>query len=81
MGAAMERSYFEQAADALRRAMRASDNGEQALFMEEALRLNRLGLAEQRARLAKIAVKPPPASPPRDGPAAHPPSPAEKNIL
>jgi hypothetical protein len=63
----MERSYFEQAADALRRAIRTSDRGEQALLMEEALRLNRVGLAEQRARLANIAATPPPASVAKDG--------------
>jgi hypothetical protein len=34
--------------------------GEQALLLEEALRLNRSGLALEKARLAKGAFTPPP---------------------
>ena len=51
-----ELSYFEQAADALRRAMDATRIGEQALLLEEALRLNRFGLAEEKAKLARLAL-------------------------
>ena len=49
-----ERTYFEQAADALRRAMRATHIGEQSVLLEEALRLNRLALAEERTRIGPI---------------------------
>ena len=51
-----EHSYFEQAADALRRAIDATLIGEQAVLLEEALRLNRFGLAEEKARLARLAL-------------------------
>jgi hypothetical protein len=56
-----EHSYFEQAADALRRAFEATRSGEQALLLEEALRLNRFGLAAEKARLAGLAPVPCPA--------------------
>jgi hypothetical protein len=59
-----EHSYFEQAADALRRAFDATRSGEQALLLEEALRLNRAGLALEKARLAKMAPVAPPLSEP-----------------
>jgi hypothetical protein len=60
-----EHSYFEQAADALQRAFLATRAGEQALLLEEALRLNRFGLAEEKARLAKMAPVPSPVFEPR----------------
>jgi hypothetical protein len=47
-----EPNYFEQAADALNRAMAATRIGEQALLLEEALRLHRFGMALEKARLA-----------------------------
>jgi len=47
-------SYFEQAAEVLEQAMRASGLAEQALLLDEALRLNRLGQEEERAKLNKI---------------------------
>jgi hypothetical protein len=50
-----EQNYFEQAADALSRAMLATRMGEQAVLLDEALRLNRYGLAQEKARLAKLA--------------------------
>ncbi len=49
-----DRSLFEQAADALSRAMRATEFGEQTRLMEEALRLNRLALAGERAKLVAL---------------------------
>jgi hypothetical protein len=51
-----DRSYFEQAADALNRAMAAGHIGEQALLLEEALRLNRVGVAHEKAELARISA-------------------------
>jgi hypothetical protein len=57
-----EENYFEQAADALSRAMEATRAGEQALLLEEALRLNRFGLAQEKARLAKLALVSPAGS-------------------
>ena len=44
--------YFEQAAEALQRAMKAATLDEQGRMLEEALRLNRLALAHERAKLA-----------------------------
>lgn len=52
---ARDRNYFEQAADALQRALSAQAD-EQAVWIEEALRLNRVALAEERARLAKTGA-------------------------
>lgn len=46
-------SLFERAADALRQALDATDFGEEALLLEEAIRLNRLALEEERAKLAE----------------------------
>ncbi len=57
-----EHSYFEQAADALRRAIDATRIGEQAVLLEEALRLNRFGLAEEKAKLARLALASSPAA-------------------
>jgi hypothetical protein len=51
-----EHDYFEQAADALSRAFQATRLGEQAMLLDEALRLNRVGLMRERARLARLAV-------------------------
>ncbi len=48
-----ERSYFERAADALREAFAATTVGEQAALLEKAIRLNRLAVAEERAKLAQ----------------------------
>jgi hypothetical protein len=45
------RSRFDQAAEALQRAIQATSFGEQERLLEEALRLNRLALAEKRAKL------------------------------
>jgi len=45
-----EPSLFEQAADALSRAMRATEFGEQSHLLDEALRLNRLALASEQAK-------------------------------
>jgi hypothetical protein len=57
-----EHDYFEQAADALSRAMVATHIGEQAVLLEEALRLNRHGLALEKAKLARMALVPSPVS-------------------
>jgi hypothetical protein len=51
-----DRNYFEQAADALNRAMAATHIGEQALLLEEALRLNRIGMAQEKAKLAHVSA-------------------------
>ncbi len=51
-----ETSNFDQAADALTRAMKATGVGEQGLWLDEALRLNRLALAEERSRLLQMAA-------------------------
>jgi hypothetical protein len=59
--------YFEQAADALSRAIKATNLGEQALLLEEALRFNRLGLDEERRKLSLIAPDPP-SVPQKDSP-------------
>jgi hypothetical protein len=64
-----EHDYFEQAADALSRAMVATHIGEQAVLLEEALRLNRYGLAQEKAKLAKLALV---SSPTSDTPIAEP---------
>jgi len=56
--------YFEKAADALRQAMTATSLGEEALLLEEALRLNRLALAVERAKLSRIGGSAPPTSQP-----------------
>lgn len=45
------RNYFQEAAAVLEQAMKATGLGEQAALLDEALRLNRLGLAEERAKL------------------------------
>lgn len=58
-----ERTYFEAAADALERAMRAPHVGEQAMWLDEALRLDRLALAEEKAKLASLGAGPPPPDP------------------
>lgn len=47
-------NYFDQAAEVLERAFKARDLGEQGALLGEALRLHRLAVAEERARLAKI---------------------------
>jgi hypothetical protein len=65
-----ETNYFEQAADALSRAMVTTRIGEQAVLLEEALRLNRFGLAQEKARLAKLAQI---SSPGPEAPKADPP--------
>jgi hypothetical protein len=44
------RSRFDQAAEALQRAIQATSFGEQERLLEEALRLNRLAPAEERAK-------------------------------
>ena len=49
-----EQNYFELAAAALERAMKATGLAEQAQLLDEALRLNRLGLAEQREKLGRL---------------------------
>lgn len=56
-------SLFERAAEALQRAMNARSAPEQALMLEEALRLNRLALIDERYRLAKIGRPPRRAGP------------------
>lgn len=48
-----KQSYFDQAADMLGRAFKATNLGEQAVLLDEALRLHQLALAEERARLAE----------------------------
>jgi hypothetical protein len=48
--------YFDQAADVLNRAMTASGIGEQERLLEEALRLNRLALRDQRRKRARTAA-------------------------
>lgn len=52
-----QRSYFEEAAEALERAMKATGLGEQGVLLEEALRLNRLALAEERIKLAQMRAR------------------------
>lgn len=47
---AEEPGYFDQAAEALVRALGATNIGEQAHLLDEALRLNRLGLAEEKRK-------------------------------
>lgn len=47
-----EQSYFERAAIALERALQAKGFGEQAAYIDEALRLNRLALASEGPRVA-----------------------------
>lgn len=44
---------FERAAEVLERAFRATNIGEQGALLDEALRLHRLAIAEERARLAQ----------------------------
>jgi hypothetical protein len=51
-----EQDYFEQAADVLTRAIMATRMGEQAMLLDEALRLNRFGLAQEKVRLARLAL-------------------------
>jgi hypothetical protein len=60
-----EHYYFEQAADALSRAMLATRIGEQSVLLDEALRLNRLALVKEKAKLAPAASEPPKADPPK----------------
>jgi hypothetical protein len=50
---AVEQSYFEQAAEVLERAFKATNLGEQGALLDEALRLHRLAVAEERAKLAQ----------------------------
>ena len=45
-------SYFDQAAEALERAFKATGVGEQAALLEEALRLHGLAVEEERAKLS-----------------------------
>jgi hypothetical protein len=52
-----ELNYFERAADALSQAFVATRVGEQAALLDEALRLNRYGLAQERARLARLEAE------------------------
>jgi hypothetical protein len=47
-----KRSYFERAADALKEAFAATDADQEARALEKALRLNRLAVAEERAKRA-----------------------------
>lgn len=47
-------SYFDQAAEILERAFKATNLGEQSALLDEALRLHRLAVAEERAKLARI---------------------------
>lgn len=63
-------STFDLAAEALTRAIRATGIAEQGPLLEEALRLNRLALAEERQRLAEIAGNSDDPSRFRDGKAA-----------
>ena len=44
-------SLFDQAAEALTRALSSTGLAEQSMLMDEALRLNRLALAAERAKL------------------------------
>ena len=44
-------TYFDQAAEALERAFKATNLGEQGALLDEALRLHRLAVAEERAKL------------------------------
>ena len=48
-----QRSYFEQAADALRQAFAAEDWDVQALALDKALRLNGLAVADEQAKAAQ----------------------------
>jgi hypothetical protein len=45
-------SYFDQAAEVLERAFKATNLGEQGALLDEALRLHQLALVEERAKLA-----------------------------
>ena len=51
-----EQDYFEQAADALSRAILTTGLGEQAVLLDEALRLNRFGLAQEKVKLARQSL-------------------------
>ena len=53
-----ERSLFDQAAAVLAQAFKATNLGEQSALLEEALRLYRLSVAEERAKLAGWASVP-----------------------
>lgn len=63
----MEPSYFDLAAEALARALTATGIAEQGQLLEEALRLNRLALAQERQRLAETAAHSDGPSASRDG--------------
>jgi hypothetical protein len=57
----VDKRYFEEAAAVLERAIKATGLAEQAQLLDEALRLNRLGLAAARTKLEKL--NPPSAAP------------------
>jgi len=65
-----ELSYFEQAADALREAFAATNVGQQAAALDKALRLNRLAIAEERAKLAEWVCSPLASDPNGEGQAS-----------
>lgn len=52
-------SYFERAAEVLERAFKAKGLGEQGALLDEALRLHRLAVEEERAKLAQWGRQPP----------------------
>lgn len=49
-------NYFERAADALWLAMAAPNPAEEDIHLEEALRLNSVALAKERAKLARRSL-------------------------
>jgi hypothetical protein len=63
-----QRSYFEQAADLLARALEAKQFAEQSALLGEAICLNRLALAEAQARLVALNSHPPSTSNPKARP-------------
>ena len=56
-------SHFDQAAEALERAFQATNLGEQGALLDEALRLHRLAVAEERAK-PRAWIRPADESPP-----------------
>ena len=50
-------SYFDQAAEVLERALKTTSVPEQGRLLEEALRLNKLAVAEQRRERAAMTAR------------------------
>ena len=53
-----KQSYFDEAAEVLERALKATAIPEQGRLLEEALRLNKLALAEQRRDRSSLGAGP-----------------------